>query len=92
MGVESPIKETMTEEGDSRGRPQSTATKEKGNVVISVRVRPEGQQNEHSAAAAAAAGEWMVDGRQSLVSYRGREGGEYYYGKIIHPWGFHVTD
>jgi hypothetical protein len=22
-----------------------------------------------------------VDGRQSLISYRGKEGGEYYYGK-----------
>ena len=27
-------------------------------------------------------GEWMVDGRRSLVAYRGREGGDYHYGKF----------
>lgn len=69
---------------EPRGRPASTAgAKDKGNVVISVRVRPEVNQNDDSTAAAAAtAGEWMVDGRQSLVSYKGREGGEYIYGTV----------
>lgn len=48
----------------------------KGNVVVSVRIRPDAGGNEHSKAD----GEWMVDGRKSLVSYRGKEGGDYYYG------------
>jgi hypothetical protein len=26
-------------------------------------------------------GDWGVDGRKALVSYRGKEGGDYYYGK-----------
>jgi centromeric protein E len=49
----------------------------KGNVVVSVRVRPDVGASENRAD-----GEWMVDGRKSLVSYRGKEGGEYYYGKL----------
>ena len=48
----------------------------KGNVLVSVRVRPDVGSSE-----ARAQGEWMVDGRRSLVSYKGKEGGEYYYGK-----------
>lgn len=74
---------TPREDVEIRGRPTSTGPgKDKGNVVISVRVRPEGNHNEDSAATAAAAGEWMVDGRQSLVAYKGREGGDYFYGMI----------
>jgi centromeric protein E len=75
------------EDGDEpRGRlddKSSTAEKRmsgkdvnKGNVVVSVRVRPD-QPGEHHKSDL----EWMVDGRRSLVSYRGREGGEYTYGK-----------
>lgn len=82
LGTDSTVHEKAGEGDDTRGRPQSGTPKEKGNVVISLRVRPEGQHSEQSAAAVAAAGEWMVDGRQSLISYRGREGGEYYYGKF----------
>lgn len=48
----------------------------KGNVIVSVRVRPDAQGNDRGKAD----GEWMVDGRKSLISYRGKEGGEYYYG------------
>jgi centromeric protein E len=50
----------------------------KGNVIVSVRVRPDAESNEHGRVE----GEWMVDGRKSLVSYRGKEGGEYIYGKL----------
>ena len=46
----------------------------KGNVVVSVRVRPNGN-------GAKADGEWAVDGRNSVISYRGREGGEYHLGR-----------
>ena len=50
----------------------------KGNVIVSVRVRPDagGSGDKKSE------GEWMVDGRRSLVAYKGREGGEYFYGKL----------
>ena len=48
----------------------------KGNVLVSVRVRPDAGGNDHSSD-----GEWMVDGRRSLIGYKGKEGGDYYYGK-----------
>ncbi|KAK5006917.1 hypothetical protein LTR28_005906, partial [Elasticomyces elasticus] len=53
----------------------------KGNVLVSVRVRPDvgggdGGRVEN---------EWMVDGRKSLVGYRGREGGDYYYDNVFTP-------
>ena len=48
----------------------------KGNVIVSVRVRPDAGGNEHRTD-----GEWMVDGRKSLIGYNGKEGGDYYYGK-----------
>ena len=47
----------------------------KGNVIVSVRVRPDAGADKSSGK------DWMVDSRQSLVAYRGREGGNYYYGK-----------
>ncbi|RWA05721.1 hypothetical protein EKO27_g9388 [Xylaria grammica] len=50
----------------------------KGNVLVSVRVRPDaGGSNGQTE------GEWMVDGRKSLVAYRGREGGDYYYDNVF---------
>lgn len=61
-------------------RRSSKAPEGKGNVIVSVRVRPDatgnGERNK-------ADGEWMVDGRRALVAYRGREGGDYYYGKLF---------
>lgn len=55
----------------------SVSKEVKGNVLVSVRVRPDvggtGDKSE---------GEWMVDGRRSLVAYRGRERGDYYYGML----------
>ncbi|KAJ0330483.1 hypothetical protein COL5a_003547 [Colletotrichum fioriniae] len=50
----------------------------KGNVIVSVRVRPDASGNENTKAE----GEWMVDGRKSLVAYRGKEGGDYFYGEV----------
>jgi len=52
----------------------------KGNVIVSVRVRPDAGANGQPAKTD---GEWMVDGRRSLVAYRGKEGGDYYYGLLI---------
>ena len=58
----------------------SDAKGAKGNVIVSVRVRPDaiGSGDQTSE------GEWMVDGRRSLVSYRGRERGDYYFGEWRH--------
>jgi centromeric protein E len=53
----------------------------KGNVLVSVRVRPDVVSNDGGRTDL----EWMVDGRRSLISYRGKEGGEYYYGEINAP-------
>ncbi|KAI1374146.1 kinesin-domain-containing protein [Hypoxylon crocopeplum] len=51
----------------------------KGNVIVSVRVRPDaGGNGNHKPE-----GEWMVDGRKSLIAYRGREGGDYYYDNVF---------
>ncbi|KAI0136543.1 kinesin-II 85 kDa subunit [Xylariales sp. AK1849] len=51
----------------------------KGNVLVSVRVRPDAASNDHGRVE----GEWMVDGRKSLVSYRGKEGGDYFYDNVF---------
>jgi centromeric protein E len=76
-------------EGGARGRQASTdaandhrsskAPEGKGNVIVSVRVRPDATGNGERSKTD---GEWMVDGRRALVAYRGREGGDYYYGKL----------
>jgi len=55
---------------------QDVGKDSKGNVVVSVRVRPDAGSYDGSGSEL----EWMVDGRRSLVSYKGREGGEYIYG------------
>lgn len=58
-------------------RRQSGSKETKGNVLVSVRVRPDAAGTVQKSD-----GEWMVDGRRSLVSYKGREGGDYYFGSI----------
>ena len=52
----------------------------KGNVVVSVRVRPDPSGQEKSDQAE---GEWMVDGRRALIAYRGKEGGDYHYDNVF---------
>ncbi|RKF53930.1 Kinesin-like protein KIN-7D, mitochondrial [Erysiphe neolycopersici] len=51
----------------------------KGNVLVSVRVRPDIGSN----IGCKTEGEWMVDGRRSLIAYRGKEGGDYYYDNVF---------
>ena len=51
----------------------------KQNVIVSVRVRPD-TSTDHGGKSE---GEWMVDGRRSLVAFRGREGGDYYYDNVF---------
>ncbi|KAF2752809.1 kinesin-domain-containing protein [Pseudovirgaria hyperparasitica] len=50
----------------------------KGNVTVSVRVRPDAGSD-----GARPELEWMVDGRRSLISYKGKEGGEYIYDNVF---------
>ena len=51
----------------------------KQNVIVSVRVRPDTSADNGGKSE----GEWMVDGRRSLVAFRGREGGDYYYDNVF---------
>ncbi|OAQ59102.1 kinesin-II [Pochonia chlamydosporia 170] len=57
---------------------RSSKSDGRGNVIVSVRVRPDsnaGQSNPE--------GEWMVDERKSLIVYNGKEGGEYIYDNVF---------
>lgn len=64
---------------DRRGRDSGSKKDEpKGNVIVGVRVRPDAAGDKSSTK------EWLVDSRQSLVAYRGREGGDYYYGRLTY--------
>lgn len=81
---------TIDEADEERGRSsnpiddlspakQGKGKEQKGNVTVSVRVRPDNAGHE----ATAAEGEWMVDGRRSLIAYRGKEGGDYLYDNVF---------
>lgn len=82
---------TTIEEGDEdRGRVKDTTDalpspklpkgkEHKGNVIVSVRVRPDSNDQNTDASE----GEWMVDGRRSLIAYRGKEGGDYVYDNVF---------
>ncbi|KAJ5818273.1 hypothetical protein N7474_003864 [Penicillium riverlandense] len=74
---------TTFEDGDdtaTAGKTNSKPKEIKGNVLVSVRVRPEANTGSETPRTH---GEWAVDGRQSLISYRGKEGGEYYYDNVF---------
>ncbi|CAK1367970.1 Kinesin-like protein KIP2 [Cercospora beticola] len=84
------VEDVGDENGDrGRGRRSSASTKAKrdsevgqdakGNVLVSVRVRPDAGSEDKPE------GEWMVDGRRSLISYRGKEGGDYRYDNVFSP-------
>lgn len=64
-------------EGDDAHSQHPRSKSNKGNVLVSVRVRPNGSSE------AASDGDWMVDGRQNLIAYRGKEGGEYIYDNVF---------
>ncbi|KAG9242650.1 kinesin motor domain-containing protein [Calycina marina] len=80
---------TFDENGEPRGKEDSKdatevqaapkSTEGKGNVLVSVRVRPDAGGDLKGKTE----GEWMVDGRRSLVAYKGREGGDYYYDNVF---------
>ncbi|XEU98522.1 hypothetical protein FSHL1_003809 [Fusarium sambucinum] len=76
---------TYDDPADGPGQKSDVATDKraskhdgKGNVVVSVRVRPDANGNNGSPD-----GEWMVDGRKSLISFRGKDGGDHYYDNVF---------
>ncbi|KAF2142058.1 uncharacterized protein K452DRAFT_25941 [Aplosporella prunicola CBS 121167] len=72
--------EKMSSEQESPGTGGRSSTHKdgKGNVVVSVRVRPDAGGSE-----APRESEWMVDGRRGLIAYRGREGGDYFSDNVF---------
>lgn len=64
-------------EDDGRGRDSKLMKDGKGNVIVSVRVRPDVGAKDSKQEQ-----EWDVDNKRALISYRGREGGDYTYGKV----------
>ncbi|KAL6873153.1 kinesin motor domain-containing protein [Trichoderma novae-zelandiae] len=69
--------EDSADASGSASEKRSSTMEIKGNVIVSVRVRPDSSNNDHTD------GEWMVDGRRSLIGYRGKEGGDYYYDNVF---------
>lgn len=66
---------SLSKDNDDTSSKRSTLKEGKGNVVVSVRVRP------NDGTEAKTDGEWMVDGRRSLIAFNGKEGGDYFYGQ-----------
>lgn len=64
----------------TRSSPKEAAPEEQANVVISVRVRPDGDILEETASSA---DNWYTDGKSNTISYQGREGGEYIYDNVF---------
>ncbi|KFY24071.1 hypothetical protein V493_05464 [Pseudogymnoascus sp. VKM F-4281 (FW-2241)] len=60
---------------------ESKSAEGKGNVIVSVRVRPDAGGD--APGASKTDGEWMVDGRRSLVAYKGPAGGDHYYDNVF---------
>ncbi|KAI2785836.1 Kinesin-like protein KIN-7D, chloroplastic [Penicillium oxalicum] len=70
-------------EDSAGGAAKGSKTKEsKGNVIVSVRVRPDTSTGGETPRNH---GEWSLDGRRSLISHRGKDGGDYYYDNVFTP-------
>ncbi|KAL8874094.1 MAG: hypothetical protein Q9174_000530 [Haloplaca sp. 1 TL-2023] len=69
------------ESSTSTAQADSAQKEGKGNVIVGVRVRPDVAGNGDNKSD----GEWLVDGRRSLISFHGREGGNYYYDNVFAP-------
>lgn len=77
QGSRSTSATTFEELDDKKAREEGLA---KGNVIVSVRIRPDAGVEKTSGK------DWLVDSRQSLVAYKGREGGDYYYDNVFAPY------
>ncbi|OIW35179.1 kinesin-domain-containing protein [Coniochaeta ligniaria NRRL 30616] len=73
------VGDSALQKSDTSAGKRASKVDGKGNVIVSVRVRPDAQGNDHGKAD----GEWMVDGRKSLIGYQGKEGGDYYYDNVF---------
>ncbi|KAG0154754.1 hypothetical protein PDIDSM_322 [Penicillium digitatum] len=73
---------TFEDADDPMGKSISKPKEMKGNVLVSVRVRPD---NNSGGETPRNHGEWSIDSRQSLISYRGKEGGDYFYDNVFNP-------
>ncbi|KAI5858660.1 kinesin motor domain-containing protein [Tricharina praecox] len=62
--------------GRTEERDGGSEKETKGNVIISVRVRPDGPEDQMSP-------DWIVDGRRQQVGYRGKDGGTYEYDNVF---------
>ncbi|KAF1949406.1 kinesin-domain-containing protein [Byssothecium circinans] len=49
----------------------------KGNVIVSVRVKPEPKDKQELG--------WEVNNKRSLIAYKGKEGGDYFYDNVFDP-------
>jgi centromeric protein E len=49
----------------------------KGNVIVSVRIRPDAGAKD-----AKQEQEWDISNKRAVVAYKGREGGEFQYGNV----------
>ncbi|KAF7546934.1 hypothetical protein G7046_g9161 [Stylonectria norvegica] len=67
-----------TQRSDSSADKRASKPDGKGNVLVSVRVRPDANADH-----AHPDGEWMVDGRKNLISYRGKDGGDHFYDNVF---------
>lgn len=74
---------TTYEDGDDTAagtaKTGSKSKESKGNVIVSVRVRPDAGGND----ASRSSGEWQLEGRKGLISHRGKEAGDYYYDNVF---------
>ncbi|KAL4866407.1 hypothetical protein BDV12DRAFT_136429 [Aspergillus spectabilis] len=71
---------TTFEDGDETTSASKSNTKSKetkGNVIVSVRVRP------NVGSESSANPEWVVDARRGLLVFNGKEGGDYYYDNLF---------
>ncbi|KAB8232519.1 putative kinesin family protein (KipA) [Aspergillus alliaceus] len=62
-------------------KPHSRPKEAKGNVIVSVRARPD----VHTTDTSKNNGEWTMDARRSLITFNGKEGGDYYYDNVFSP-------
>lgn len=69
---------SSSQNGLSRSRSAKKKESSKGNVVVSVRIRPE--QN-GLADGNGSTGEWYVDSQGDEITYHGKDGGAYHYGE-----------
>jgi centromeric protein E len=73
--------DTAQQKLDATSSKRSSKADSKGNVIVSVRIRPDAGSSDSSKSS----GEWAVDSKKSLIAYHGKEGGDYFYGKFDPP-------